>query len=140
MIHFKCWMKSILECPICPPKAPRFASVPLDEGTMRKRKRKSRDSAITKNVGDDRLSPMDDDGSLSAAMSYVENLGTNFGMDVPTVDSRATPSIEANQVALGVVDCLSDLQCGDWIVYQSPVSLIEISNCIELKFASNAAF
>jgi len=86
---------------------------------------------------------MDDDCSLSAAMSCVENLGTNFGMDVPTdisADPRATPSIEANQVALGVVDRLIDLQCGDSMIYQSPVSFMEISNCIELNFASNAAF
>ena len=147
IIHFKCWMKSILDCPICPPNAPRFASVPLEEPSRKKRKRKSKDSSIATNVDGDQSLAIDDDNSLSAAISYVEGLGSDLeGYLNDTQDLSADPrgkspqtSTQQNQLALK--DHLTDLQCGDWIAYQSPVSIfLDMSNHIELKFAWHAVF
>jgi len=132
-------MKSILSCPLCPQDAPRLASVPLEEPSKKKRKKKSKDSATTTNVVVDPLLAINEENSLSAAIDFVEGLDSDLGRY--GAQDIATPSTSTQPNQLALKDHITDLQCGDWIVYQSPVSIfLELTNHIELNFALYAVF
>ena len=112
-------MKSI-GCQLCPTKEPTFGSVPIDKGGT---KRAKKSNGNTNDQGGFSGLAALSHAAEDAAMDFVESLSGDTIQAQGLVSTIVATESNPKCVILDVMENRTSIQCGDWVVYQSPVRL-----------------